>query len=350
MNIKNDTFFDEINIIMDASIEGILLLEEGFISNVNTSLVKMLEYENKSDLVGNLATGCLVPSFKEKYVEYNNNVFQELFLLTKEGNNIPSIITIKDICIKNKDFKMVCVLDLSELKKKEAIILKQSRFAAMGEMIAMISHQWKQPLTALSAAITHIQMKIHKKDVPLLFLENKVKEMNVYLQYASSTINTFTGFFQDNKNKKSIYIYDLLEIMYKILFEGLKNENITLHIEKKNLSKLYIHENELLEVLINIVNNARDAFQKNEFKNKNIFISYEENEKEQIIYIKDNAKGIEKSVIDKIFDPYFTTKKELNGAGLGLYMSKMIIEKHYAGKLLVKNVKDGCLFTIILLK
>jgi len=348
MKNKYESFFNEINQVLDSTIEGILLLEDGFIVNINNSFIKILGYDTKNEIIGNLASGCLMPSSHETFIEYNNNMFQEISLLSKEGNAIPAIIQIKDIEIKNKIFKMVSILDLTELKKKESLLIKQSRLAAMGEMISMIAHQWRQPLTAISAAIIHLKFKISMNKVDLDFFDSKMDEINSYLQYTSNTIDDFKDFFKNDKIKHHFCLNELVQHTVDLILPTLKVHEIEIDIENKKLNQLFLYENELLQVILNILNNARDAFVENNIKNPKIDISFFENEKEQHILIQDNAGGIPENIINRVFEPYFSTKDDLNGTGLGLYMSKIIVEKHCKGKILVNNTNGGCCFKIVI--
>lgn len=348
MKNNNDNFFNEINQILDSTIEGILLIEDGFIVNINNSFIKILGYNTKDEIIGNLATGCLLPSSQETFIEYNNNMFQEISLLSKEGNIIPAIIQIKDIEIKNKIFKMVSILDLTELKKKESLLIKQSRLAAMGEMISMIAHQWRQPLTAISVAIANLKLRISMKKVDIDLFYSKLDEINTYLQYTSETIDDFRDFFKNDKIKHKFYLNELVQLTVDLVLPSLKAHDIKINIEDKKLNQLFLYENELLQVILNIINNAKDAFLENKIEKPKINISFLEDKQHQTVQIEDNAGGIPDNIINRIFEPYFSTKDDLNGTGLGLYMSKIIVERNCNGKILVNNTEDGCCFKIVI--
>lgn len=351
MNAIEDSFFDEINIILDATIEGILIIKDGFIVNTNESFIKILGYDSKSEIIGNLASGCLMPSSESKFLEYNHNTFQEISLLSKDIEIIPAIIQIKDIQIKAKDFKMVSIVDLSELKKKEKMLLSQSRLAAMGEITSMISHQWKQPLTKISAVITNLSLKIAMKNIDADTFKTKINEINNYVQYMSKTIDDFTGFLQQNKTKEYVNIQELVSKATNITNPSNITEDsneIKINIKDEKLNEILISKNLLLQVILNIINNAKDSLKQNNIKNPKIDISFEENENSQILYIKDNGDGISEENMDKIFEPYFSTKKSLNGTGLGLYICKTIIEKHCNGNIEVTSNKGSCCFKITL--
>ena len=344
------TFFDDIDMLLDATIEGILITKDGFIVNANQSFIDIIGYENKSKVIGNLATGCLMPSAKETYIEHNKNTFQEISLISKEGSFIPAMMQIKDIIIKDIEFKIISIIDLTEMKEKESLLLKQSRLAAMGEMISMIAHQWRQPLMAISVAVTNLKMKLSMKKVDIDFFETKLDEVNQYLQYTSETINDFKDFFKNDKPKQRFFLNKLVQSGVNMIVPSFKMHGITINIADTKLGELYLQQNELLQVFLNIINNAKDAFIENKTEHPRIDISFLETATTQEVYIQDNAGGIPAHIIDRIFEPYFSTKDELNGTGLGLYMCKIIVERQCNGKILVENTKEGCCFKIILNK
>lgn len=346
----DEEFFTEINTVLDSTIEGILLLENGFIANVNDAFINSLGYDSKEELIGNLAVGCLMPNSSEKYIEYNKTKFQEVTLLSKKAELIPAIIKIKDITFKTREFKMVSVLDLSELKEKETLLLKQSRLAAMGEMISMIAHQWRQPLAAISSATASMKLKIAMNKADLVLFDKKIDEVGTYLQYMSKTIDDFRDFFKNDKLKHSFYLTELVEMALKMVLPALQSHGIEIEIEKKKLAKLFLYENELLQVILNIINNAKDALIENKITTPHIKIYFEETKEYQTVFIEDNAGGIPEHIIHNIFEPYFSTKENQNGTGLGLYMSKTIVEKHCNGDIKVHNTEKGCCFKVSLKK
>lgn len=344
----NSKLFNNINKVIDNTIEGIVIIENGFIKHVNKPLMEILCYEDEKDLIGNLAVGILVPTSKEKFIQYNSKIFQEISLLNKNGNIIPAIIKIKDINIDNISYKMVSILDLSEMKKNEKILLEQSKLAAMGEMLSIVAHQWRQPLSAIGSIITRLKIKYNLKTIDLKTYDEKLALINGHIQYMSNTVDHFKDFLKNNNNKKdSIKLNEVFEETFKLIESSFKSFGITLDIHKfKTLQNIYLNKNDLIQIILNILNNAKDAFILNSIKKPKIVVNFQEDRLFQTIEIKDNAGGIDPMNIDKIFNPYFSTKEEKNGTGLGLYICKMIIEKHLNGQISVKNIKDGASFTI----
>lgn len=332
------------NSFFDNSIEGIILIEEGFIRDINNSMLDILNYNSKEEVINNLATGILIPNINQKFLEFNYEVFEEISLLSKNGNIIPAIIKVKDEFFQGKQYKLVFVLNLTELKNKESLLLEQSRMAAMGEMISMIAHQWRQPLSSIAAAISNLRFRSNLNKLDKKNLEDKLTDIDKYIHYMSNTIDDFRNFFKGDKDKEQCFIVDTVEVALEMT-EAYSKKISFIH-EKRQLNKIYILKNELLQVILNLLNNSKDAFFENRISDAYIKICYEENEDEQIIIIEDNAGGISKDVINKIFDPYFSTKNKKNGTGIGLYMSKTIIEKHFDGTISVKSNNNITQFRI----
>ncbi len=165
----------------------------------------------------------------------------------------------------------------------------------------------------------------------------------------SNTIEDFNNFFKPNKEKELFYIKDLFEESLNLLRSKITSKNISITIEQSNDSIEYFgYKNELKQVLINILHNAVDALIAREIENKNISLTYEIKDKNLILAVQDNAAGIDVNIIDDIFNPYFSTKLEKNGTGLGLYISKVIIQNNMHGRIDVENINKGARFTITL--
>lgn len=341
--MQNELF----NVFFNNTIEGIIIIEDGFIVDLNESMINILNYNSSEELIGKLATGVLMPRINHKFMQYNNSMFEEISLVSKDGGIIPAIIKIKDIEQDNKFYKMVFVLDLTELKEKETLLLEQSRMAAMGEMISMIAHQWRQPLSSIAAVISTLKLRIKMKKINPEDFEEKVTDIDKYLHYMSKTIDDFRNFFKTTSDKKElISVNNIIHMAIELIGKVFINNNIKIINSEKRLSSLPLYKSQLLQVVLNILNNSKDAFKDNNIEDGIINIEYEEDENIQKVIISDNAGGIPTNIIDNIFDPYFSTKEKKNGTGLGLYMCKTIIEKHFDGTITATNSKDGAIFTI----
>ena len=236
-----------------------------------------------------------------------------------------------------KNYKQKVVENEKELK-----ILNKS----LEEMISNIAHQWRQPLTELSSILMFIKLKFDTKTLDTKIMENKIEDATQVLEYMSHTIDDFRGFFSPTKEKERFYLYELIENILLISSNMFKNNNIEIvcDIDKNLILNNYL--NELQQVVLNILKNAKDALVENNIKDPYIKIEAKLDEKNIYLSITDNAGGITTEPINKIFEAYFTTKDQSKGMGIGLYMSKMILEKSMKGKLFVENVEKGARFTI----
>ena len=236
------------------------------------------------------------------------------------------------------DYRRNIKKEIDNTLEKERLLIQQSKMAVMGEMIGNIAHQWKQPLSTISTISTGIKFQnemncLNDHDITL-----GMDNINGSDQYLSQTIDDFRNFFKPNKTKTNFNILDALENTIKLMGSLFKNNNIEL-IKNINNAELYGYYNELLQVLINILKNAKDELIKLDTnKRRIIFIDTYTDKSNLIIKIRDNANGIPSDIIEKIFDPYFTTKENDEGTGIGLYMCKQIIDG-MTGKIQVINVE-----------
>jgi len=233
-------------------------------------------------------------------------------------------------------------------RKQEIMLSHQSRLVQMGEAINMIAHQWRQPLNNLNGLVLLMDLKLSKqKNIDKNLLEKEFNEIETATTYMSHTIDDFRDFFKPQKEKIKFNLKDTIESTMRLIQPVMLHEEIKIkHLYEKNIH-LIGYPNEIGQVIINIINNAKDALISNNLnREKNIYISLFKKEHKVVITIQDNAGGVDKNIINHIFDPYFSTKLKKNGTGLGLYISKMIIEEHMEGKLSVENSKDGALFKI----
>ena len=235
-----------------------------------------------------------------------------------------------------------------ELHDKEEMMIAQSRNAAMGEMISMIAHQWRQPLSVISMGANNIMADIELEILDEKNLKNISTEIIIQTNELSNTIDDFRSFFQPKKEKEYISVDNVINDAIKIIGTSLDHNNVELHTSLRCVKKINTYSRELLQVILNILKNAKEMFVENNIKKRDIFINIKEDLDSIEIDVKDNAGGIPMEVLPKIFDPYFTTKNEQNGTGLGLYMCKIIVEKHLNGELIASNSKDGASFKIIL--
>lgn len=237
---------------------------------------------------------------------------------------------------------------VDELRQRDAMLLQQARMAQMGEMLSMIAHQWRQPLSSVAAITANLKLSIALEEtLSSEELDDSLDKIDNHVAFLSSTIDDFRNFFRTNQEPKPTEFSVIMEKALEILQPALVNNNIVLHKQCDIHKSFDSFENELIQVAINIVNNAVDIL-KERPQPREIYLHGYESEGKQILTIEDNAGGIDETILPNIFDPYFSTKSEKNGTGLGLYMSKTIVEEHCHGKLEAKNLVNGVCFTISL--
>lgn len=246
----------------------------------------------------------------------------------------------------NKELEKKIKEEVEKNRKKDEILFQQNKFAALGEMLGNISHQWRQPLMEINSLFLPIEGKI-KLDMPIENDEllESIEKLNDITKYMSNTIDDFRNFFATDKEKIEFKLLEQINSTINIISGGLKAHNIKLDIIMQKNPILVGYKNEYSQVLINIINNARDILVQRKVKNPYVKISIFEEEGNIVTTIEDNGKGVTVSPIEKIFEPFFTYQK-LNGSGVGLFMSKLIVENNMNGKLFVENSNQGALFTI----
>ena len=235
---------------------------------------------------------------------------------------------------------------VEELIKKDEILTVQSKQAVMGEMISMIAHQWRQPLNMVTLNISNLQIKqMMGEKIESDVLNSTLDEINEIIVYLSETVDDFKTYFHPDKERAVVEIDELLGRAVNFVLPRIKTAGIKLDIVKASNIELEVYPNELIQVLLNILNNAVDAYENIIAKDKTIEIYATKQDQELLIYIKDSAGGIKQKYMKRLFEPYFSTKGK-NGTGLGLYMSQMIIEKQFDGSIDVNVDGNSTIFTI----
>jgi ABC-type nitrate/sulfonate/bicarbonate transport system substrate-binding protein/signal transduction histidine kinase len=266
------------------------------------------------------------------------------------------IIYLREKLLKNKIQKLNTNLEKRILeeslknRKKDETLFKQAKLASMGEMINNIAHQWRQPLNRINLSIQVIENIL--KDISLDFeqkelIDKKIFHINKNINYMSNTIEDFMNFFHPKKVKNNFYLNNLIKKAVSLI-QNRDNNNIEIDIEIEKVIFIYSFENEFLQVILILLQNAIDCFKTSNITHKCIGIFASEEKEKITLIIKDNAGGIPAEIIDKIFEPYFTTKFKGEGSGIGLYMAKMIIEESIGGKLDVysKNIYTNFKITL----
>ena len=336
------------NIIENAPVNIFWKSVDGAYIGSNKRFLELINLKNKEELIGKKDSDL---NFLESEVFVNDD---KLIISTKEAKldyieqvtikeNITKIVNTSKVPLLDEEGKVIGILaitqditeqinNINQLKEQEKLIIQQSRLASMGEMIANIAHQWRQPLSIISTLATGIKLK---KELAISNEQSEIDSLdmiNQNAQYLSQTIDDFRNYFKKSNYMNTIFTNNLLDKTLKLIAPRLKNKNIEIIMNNENI-EIETYENELVQIYINIINNAIDAFE--DFKevdySKYIFIEIKKTDASLEIKIKDNAGGIEDEIMNRIFEPYLTTKEEKQGTGLGLFMCNEIVTKHLKG-------------------
>ena len=327
---------------------------QGVYQGSNKRFLELINLKNKDELIGNKDSDLNFPE-QEDFINDD-----KLIMKTKEAKlnytekvttnkNIERIVNTSKVPLIDDKGYVIGILaltqditdqvnNLEQLKEQEQLLIQQSRLASMGEMIANIAHQWRQPLSIISTLATGIKLE---KELKVSEEKHEIESLDIInqnAQYLSKTIDDFRNYFKKSNYMNTIFTNNLFEKTLKLISPRLKDKNIEIIMNNENI-EIETYENELVQVYINIINNAIDAFE--DFKDldydKYIFIETKNVDNNLEIEIKDNAGGIDDKIIKKIFEPYFTTKNETQGTGLGLFMCNEIITKHLKGNIQVSS-------------
>jgi signal transduction histidine kinase len=243
---------------------------------------------------------------------------------------------------------VVTLNNISDIEKANKQLIEQSKQASLGELIGNIAHQWRQPLSSISTIASSIALRTEHnliKPEEVTKLTDKVLENTKYL---SETIDTFRNYIKEDKERMEVMLQDRIDMALKIVSLPLKDNNITL-INKIDYTKpirITLVIGELSQVIINIINNAKDALLDNKISQPTIEIALKVENNIAHLTIEDNAGGINEDIMPKIFEPYFTTKHQSQGTGLGLHMSYRIVTESLNGRIYVQNTESGAKFFI----
>ena len=361
---KNLKSFQE---LLESTIEGVIISDKSGKCIYANKMVEKIFGFDENEMLGKYILS-FVP---DKYLQIAKSKLQqksiepyEIELKRKNNTVFPAIIRGRDIIYQDQKVRVSSVLDITKLKKlenelkhlnknlqkkveeqiidikkKEQLLQQQSKLAAMGEMIGAIAHQWRQPLNTLGLLIQDIEEAYEFNELDENYIKEMVHNSMEQIKFMSKTIDDFRNFFRLDKKKELFSIKKAITETLRLQNAQLKNHYINVSV---NIDDFLVngYESEFKQVILNLINNAKDAILDNNKTVRNITITAKNN----TVSIEDTGGGIQEQIIDRIFEPYFTTKEQGKGTGLGLYMSKMIIENNLGGKLTAKNVDGGVMF------
>ncbi len=333
---KNQEFiyYQGTDCIEDHSIKKV-----AFVHHIKTTDFYIVISKNEKDIAYSIEQK---KKIWEKKLNDESQENLKLLLIVSILSILFSLIFSKFLNILIKDYE-------EEIKESNEAMFSQSRLAQAGELISMISHQWRQPISKIASIVSNLRFQMMMgKDLDPKELDKKFLEIEEYTEFLSETIDDFREFYKPKKEKESTYVQPLIEKSLNFLENEINKKSITIKRNFSKDAKVRLYQNELIQVIINIVQNAIEFSQ----KGATITIVTRLKPKEYIIAICDEAGGIEEKYIDRIFDAHFSTKTSSNSTnlGLGLYVSKVIIEKHFNGKLEVKSQGKETTFTIRLIR
>ncbi len=308
---------------------------------INSNIKKAIEQKNKTDkrfsfvikasvisivivLIFSITLMFLIiENFKKVHIDLEDKVREK----TKELEEI------------NKNLEKRIKKAVGDNRRKDKIMFQQSKLAAMGEMLQNIAHQWRQPLGSVSLILQSIKLKNEMNRLTPEYIDVKTDEALELTENMSKTINDFKNFFRPDKTKKTLHIRECIAHSKKLVSHMLEKYGIVLEVKIKEDMSLMGYKNELSHVCLNILNNAIDSLKNSDIQPKKIWIVVKKEKNSIIISVIDNGGGIKKEFTEKIFEPYFTTKLKEKGSGIGLYMSKQIIEEHMGGRIRALNIR-----------
>ncbi|MCT7538323.1 PAS domain-containing sensor histidine kinase [Aliarcobacter cryaerophilus] len=329
---------EELRLILDTTMEAIIIFKDNSVVDCNKIAIELFNKQMKYELINK--------SFNDLIHNKNRDILNEkepfeTNLIREDGSEFNAIINIKDTSLNNQIFKIVTIVDIEDLKRKENLMAEQTKLAAMGEMLGNIAHQWRQPLNIISMSSSNLKLK---NDIGELCSSTLSESLSLILRttnHLSDTIDTFNDFLKTDKEKSFFNVNENIKNSISLVDSFFKNFNIDIILELEEGIFINSLANEFSQAFINILNNAKDAIVLNLKDNEYGLIKIKTKKIDNFIEISilDNAKGIEKDILNKIFEPYFTTKHKYQGTGLGLYMTRKIINSSMGGEITVQNKK-----------
>jgi signal transduction histidine kinase len=329
---------EELRLILDTTMEAIIIFKDNSVVDCNKIAIELFNKQMKYELINK--------SFDDLINNKNSDIFNEkepfeTNLTREDGSEFNAIINIKDTSLNNQIFKIVTIVDIEDLKRKENLMAEQSKLAAMGEMLGNIAHQWRQPLNIISMSSSNLKLKNDMGELNSSTLRESLSLILKTINHLSDTIETFNDFLKTDKEKSIFNVNDNIKNSISLVDNFFKNFNIDIVLELDDDVFLNNLANEFSQAFINILNNAKDAIVLNLKDNESGLIKIKTKKIDNFIEILvlDNALGVDKDILNKIFEPYFTTKHKYQGTGLGLYMTRKIINSSMGGEISVQNKK-----------
>ncbi len=342
---------EHIKAILDINPNIIIVIQNDSIISANRQFFKFFdcnsieEFKEKNKTISNLIVEIDKKALPKNnqindlpWYEYLANVKKKVHHILIDFNNTQSCFLTSATHFHNQGDILLTFNDITEQIKKDKLLEEQTKLAAMGEMIGNIAHQWRQPLSVISTSSTGMQIQKEHN----MLEDDKFNEycniINENVQYLSKTIDDFRDFIKADKEKMNFQLNDTVNSFLKLVDGSIKSEHINIVLDIEEDITLYGYPNELVQCFMNLFNNSKDALQTIDEENRYIFISIKKESSGTLISFKDSANGIDPKIQSKIFEPYFTTKHQSQGTGLGLHMVYSMIVDSMRGSIEVRNV------------
>jgi two-component system, NarL family, sensor histidine kinase EvgS len=334
---ETEKSLNNFKILIELNIAGILIIRDKKVVYMNDEVIKILEYSSKDELI-----------FKEVSkifkTEDGSNLCDilltadsiELKAISKTNESIPVLLKGEAVEFDNLPSHIISIIDLTDIKNKEELMLQQSKMASLGEMIGNIAHQWRQPLSSISTTSSGLKLqKEYDQLTDEIFIES-LDNITETTKFLSQTIDDFQNYIKEDKLKKEFNISNSIKKVLILMKGSFTNSFIKV---ENNLESITVnsYENELNQALLNILSNSKDALKNMDEKYRYINIHSYKTDNNAVIEIVDSGGGIDKEIIKKVFEPYFTTKHKSQGTGLGLYMTHKILTDSMKGSIKIEN-------------
>ncbi|WP_263833884.1 PAS domain-containing sensor histidine kinase [Sulfurospirillum oryzae] len=347
---ESEAFYEQ---IFETANLGICLTDkEGRFVAVNAAYSKIYGY-SEAELIGKHFQ-MIIPEENHDNLHVDNDSFltqrklhnDEYEAIRKDGKRI-FVYASEGILdhIIGGPYKITTISDITEMvesrklqKEQEAMLIQQNKLAAMGEMIGHIAHQWRQPLNVMNITTLDLKFKQELGSLNDEKLKSALGVIESLTEQMSNTINDFMNFYKPNKDKKDFSLYETVLYATNIIAPQLKHEAISLSLNIDSKLRLHGLANELQQVILNLITNAKDAFASKDLETKQICVVAWSSNDGISLCVEDNAGGIDEALLERIFEPYFTTKGQMQGSGIGLYICSMIMKESFGGRIKVENI------------
>jgi PAS domain S-box-containing protein len=323
--------------LIELNVAGIVIIRDEKIKYLNDESLSILGYSLKNELINkDISTILDIESLPTLFDILASTDSYEMTATSKTNQVIPVLLKGQTLEFDNLPSYIISLIDLTEIKKKEELMLHQSKMASLGEMIGNIAHQWRQPLSSISTTSSGLKLQKEFNQLSDKMLYESLDHITDTTKFLSETIDDFQNYIKEDKLEQEFNILTSIDKVLTLMKGSFVNSFITVDKDLKDCI-VNSYENELNQVLLNILSNSKDALNTIDKNDRYIHISSYKTYKHAVIEIIDNGGGIDKDILPRVFEPYFTTKHKSQGTGLGLYMTHKIVIESMKGSIDIEN-------------